>query len=79
MKRISEIALPVVEGVFKRLPQIERKVLKFRLGLRGNRPKSLGTVAGKLNKTRVEVRQIESNALRTMRRKMREIRLQLAG
>jgi len=75
---VAKIARPVVERAIGQLPGIEKKVLRFRLGLRG-KPKNLKDVADRLNVSRTVVRRIEANALRTLRKKMCEIRLQMVG
>jgi DNA-directed RNA polymerase sigma subunit (sigma70/sigma32) len=75
-KFIIHVAKPVVEDAVQQLPPVQKRVLKFRWG---KSPKTIEHVAAKLNLSRVKVRQIESNALRTIRRRMTAIRLQLAG
>jgi DNA-directed RNA polymerase sigma subunit (sigma70/sigma32) len=73
---IIAVAQPAVEVAVQQLPPVEKRVLKFRWGKRSH---TIEDVAAKLNMTRVKVRQIESNALRTIRRRMAAIELQLTG
>ena len=75
-KFIIAVAQPAVETAIQQLPTVQKRVLKFRWG---KRPKTIDFVAARMNLSRVMVRQIESDALRTIRKRMTAIELQLAG
>lgn len=56
-----------LKGVMKRLPDIEREVVKLRMGLTDGHPKNLSETARQLNLTVPEAKQIEQRAFERIR------------
>jgi RNA polymerase primary sigma factor len=64
--------LEEMEVYLKMLPDREQVILKRRFGLQGVEPESLEEVGGRLGITRERVRQLQNQALATLREKMLE-------
>lgn len=56
-----------LSGVLRRLPDIERRVLEYRMGLVDGAPAKPGQVADRLGLTIAEVRKIEARAFERIR------------
>ena len=56
----------------KQLPERERVILKLRFGLDGEKPKTLEEVSRSIGRTRERVRQIQNQALETLRAAIEE-------
>lgn len=64
--RVRELARPV-QGVMRRLPQVERQVLELRMGLVDGHPRSLVDTARELRLSAHEAKQIEQRAFDRIR------------
>ncbi|MBW3562945.1 MAG: hypothetical protein KY437_10670 [Actinobacteria bacterium] len=56
-----------LRDVMKRLPEVERSVLRLRMGLVDGHPKNLAETARELNLTMHEAKQIEQRAFERIR------------
>lgn len=56
-----------LSGVLSRLPEIERKVIEHRMGLKDGTPAKPGEVAERLGLTITEVKRIEARAIERIR------------
>lgn len=56
-----------LKGVMKRLPDIEREVVRLRMGLTDGHPKNLTQTANELNLTVPEAKEIEQRAFDRIR------------
>ena len=64
--------LNVMNKLVKQLPERERVILKLRFGLDGEKPKTLEEVSRSIGRTRERVRQIQNQALETLRAAIEE-------
>ena len=64
--RVRELTGPL-RDVMKRLPDVERNVLRLRMGLVDGHPKNLAETARELNLTMHEAKQIEQRAFERIR------------
>jgi RNA polymerase primary sigma factor len=64
----ADVQRQEVEGLLTHLGQHQADVIRLRFGLDGSGPRSLAEVGHKLGISRPRVRQIESRALRSLRR-----------
>lgn len=64
--------LSVMSKLVKQLPERERVILKLRFGLDGEKPKTLEEVSRSIGRTRERVRQIQNQALETLRAAIEE-------
>ncbi len=64
--------LNVMMNLVKQLPERERVILKLRFGLEGEKPKTLEEVSRSIGRTRERVRQIQNQALETLRAAIEE-------
>lgn len=65
-----------IEEVLSTLSEKESKVIKYRFGLEGERPRSLKEIGDKYNLTKERIRQIEKKALSRLRHPTRRRRLE---
>ncbi|MDX1659017.1 MAG: sigma factor-like helix-turn-helix DNA-binding protein [Nitriliruptorales bacterium] len=64
--RADELARPLAK-VLKRLPETQREVLEWRMGLKDGHPKNLAETARELGLTMHEAREIEQRAFEHIR------------
>ena len=64
--------LNTMNKLVKQLPERERVILKLRFGLDGEKPKTLEEVSRSIGRTRERVRQIQNQALETLRAAIEE-------
>lgn len=65
-----------IEEVLSTLSEKESKVIKYRFGLEGERPRSLKEIGDKYNLTKERIRQIEKKAISRLRHPTRRRRLE---
>jgi len=65
-----------IEEVLSTLTERESQVIKYRFGLRGERPHSLKEIGAKYNLTKERIRQIEKKALSRLRHPSRRYKLE---
>ena len=65
-----------IEEVLSTLSEKESKVIKYRFGLEGERPRSLKEIGDKYNLTKERIRQIENKALSRLRHPTRRRKLE---
>jgi RNA polymerase primary sigma factor len=68
----DEETLNTMNKLVKQLPERERVILKLRFGLDGEKPKTLEEVSRSIGRTRERVRQIQNQALETLRAAIEE-------
>ncbi len=64
--RVRELSGPLGR-VLKRLPEVERRVVEYRLGLVDGHPRNLADTARELNLTQHEAKQVEQRAFDRIR------------